>query len=103
MYPSLLDTSAVIESPCRATRDPIRVEVGPNGVASVEPESAVVSIVFPEGCSSVRTEFCNEVNFFRSEDVALAWLSAHPGAIVLPVGEAFELATLVNDATIPTH
>jgi len=62
-----------------------------------------VSIVFPEGCSSIRAEFCNEVNSFRSEDVARAWLAANPGAIVLAVRDAFELAKLVNEATIPTN
>ena len=100
MYPSLLDTSAVIESPCRATGDHIRVEADTHRVTSVQPEGAVVSIVIPTDCSAIRSSFCNEVHFFRSEEAASEWLATHPGALVLSVPDAFELGRLLNSLTL---
>lgn len=100
MYPSLLETSAVVESPCRGTGDPVRVEVGPEGVRSVDPTDAVVSIVVPEECRSVRATFCDQVHFFRSAEAANDWLRARPNAIVLSVREAFQLGRLLHEVSL---
>jgi Alkylmercury lyase/Helix-turn-helix domain of alkylmercury lyase len=45
LFPVLLRRSASIESPCRGTGEPVRVDVTPDGIEAVEPPSAVVSIV----------------------------------------------------------
>jgi len=100
MYPPLLGEAATVESPCRATGEPVRVEIGPEGIRTVEPEDAVVSIVVPEDCcATVRGSFCNEVHFFASRDAASGWLGDHPGALIVSVQEAFELGRLLNSAT----
>ena len=100
MYPLLLGGTANVESPCRATGEPVRVEVGPEGIRRVEPVTAVVSIVVPkDSTSNLRGSFCSEVHFFRSEEVAHEWLSSHPGALILSVRDAFELGRMLNDAT----
>ncbi|MFN2545186.1 MAG: organomercurial lyase MerB [Actinomycetota bacterium] len=99
MYPSILGTSARIESPCRATGDLVQVEIGPEGIERVDPATAVVSIVMPEDSCNLRGGFCNEVHFFRSQEAAGEWFRAHPGALILPVAEAFEVGQALNDAT----
>lgn len=101
MYPLLLREPAIVESPCRATGQTIRIELDLEGVRAIEPAGAVVSIVVPEDCLSIRASFCNEVHFFRSRKAATGWLSHHPGAFVLTVSEAFDVGKTLNDITLP--
>jgi alkylmercury lyase len=91
MYAPLLEQKAEIESPCASTGTLIQVVVSPSGVESVTPASAVVSMVVPDSRLHIRQSFCNYVHFFRSAEAANAWLSQHPGAVVLSVAEAYEL------------
>lgn len=63
----------------------------PDGISSVEPATAVVSIVTPEAPTSVRSSFCNQVHFFVGPQAANDWLREHPGAGVLPVADAHQL------------
>ena len=90
MFPAVVGRARV-ESPCHATGTPVRVEVSPSGVERIEPAEAVVSLVRPRAGESIRARFCDDVHFFRSADAAVPWLERHPGAIVLPVVEAFEV------------
>ncbi len=93
LFPLVLG-NARVESPCRATGTPIRIEVSPDGVESVEPPEAVVSFWWTQpggSAENVRTSFCHHVHFFRSADAAGEWLTEHPGAVALPVAAAFEL------------
>ena len=100
IYPAVLGR-AHVESPCRATGVPIRVEVTAAGVERVEPPEAVVSIVRPRTGEPIRASFCDYVHFFSSADAAASWLSRHTGAIVLPVVEAFELGSKLAAALYP--
>ncbi len=96
MFPELIGRTVHIESPCRGTGKPVRLTVEPGRVVSVEPSTSVVSIVTPDDMSSIRSAFCNEVHFFSSPNAAQNWLNQHPGASVLPVGDAFELGHLLG-------
>lgn len=87
----MLDRPAEVESPCHTTTTPVRLTVEPDKVVDVEPADAVVSIVTPGQCTSVRSDFCDQVHFFVSPEAAQPWLAEHPGATVLPVAEAFTL------------
>lgn len=91
LFPALLGRPATVESPCHATGTPVRVQVEPDTLAGVEPASAVVSLVTPQQCTSVRSAFCNKVHFFASPEAAQPWLVDHPDATVRPVAEAFTL------------
>lgn len=103
MYPPLLDEPATIESPCRATGDIVRVEVGPEGVRGIQPAEAVVSIVIPEECcGTIRTSFCNEVHFFRSREAASGWLEGHPDALIVSVQDGFEIGRRLNGLATAT-
>lgn len=98
-FPQRLGAAARVESPCRATAEPVRLEVDPEGVRSVEPPEAVLSVVVPDNRCDLRAGFCDEVHFFRSEEAASDWLEEHPGAFVLPVREGFDLGRLLNETS----
>lgn len=91
IFPAVLGRTAHITSPCHATGIPVRLTVAPGAVTGVDPPTALVSIVTPGACTSIRTAFCNEVHFFASPAAARPWLHRHPGATVLPVTQAFAL------------
>ncbi|EGX54845.1 alkylmercury lyase [Streptomyces zinciresistens K42] len=91
VFPAILGHTARVTSPCRATGEPVRLTVTPDGPTHVEPATAVVSLVTPDAPSSVRAAFCNQVHFFAGADAAEDWLAEHPDARVLPVAEAYEV------------
>jgi alkylmercury lyase len=102
IFPAIIDRPAHITSPCHTTGTPVQVEVTPQRVVSVEPASAVVSILTQAGGSPVRSAFCNHVHFFATPTAATPWLRTHPAAAVLAVHDAFTLGqqlthTLLSD------
>ena len=95
--PVLLGRSVQVESRCFATGEPVRVEVGPEGVRELEPEEAVVSMVLPEVClSDFREKLCDEQHFFSSATAADGWQAERPAAIVVPVRSGFALTRLLT-------
>jgi len=80
--------SARVASPCHATGQPIRVDVEPDRIRSVEPAGAVVSIVPRPQRASIRASFCNHVHFFANAAAAQPWLAEHPDASIVPVADA---------------
>jgi alkylmercury lyase len=95
MYPGLLAETVRVESPCRASGQPVRVVVTPGGVSAVDPADAVVSLVVPQPGQPPRRAFCGEVHFFASARAAQAWLVERPQAQVVPVAIAYELGKLL--------
>ncbi len=98
IFPALLDKRAHVQSPCPGTGEPVKVDVDPDQVTSVQPPTSVVSIVTPNEVSAIRSSFCNHVHFFASEEAASGWLEEHPEASILPVVEAFELGRRLTRA-----
>ena len=95
MYPALLSETVRVESPCRATGQPVTVTVTQSGVTAVDPHDAVVSIVMPEPGQPPRQAFCGEVHFFASAAAAKSWLAERPQAQVVPVATAYALGNLL--------
>lgn len=93
IFPTLLGASARIESAYDSASTPVRLRAGSAGVTGVEPATAVVSLINPEDISSVRSSFCNQVHFFASPEEAEPWLKNHPEGTVIPVEEAYRLAS----------
>lgn len=91
MFPALIGRPARVTSPCASTGAPIRLTVTPEGVSNLDPAGAVISLVLPDASADVRGSFCVKVNFFSSVAAARTWLSAHSGASVATVEEAFQL------------
>lgn len=85
IYPRLLGRPAHVTSPCQVTGAPIRLSIDGTGITSIDPATAIVSLVTPDDLTSVRAAFCNYVHFFASEQAARPWLADHPDASVLPV------------------
>lgn len=91
-FPAVLGIEAHVESPCFATGEPIRIHVSPEGVRSVEPAEAVVSIVTPAAnLSDFRRALCRDQHFLSSRPAASQWQAAHPEGIVVSVADAFTL------------
>ncbi|NMR32172.1 organomercurial lyase MerB [Crystallibacter degradans] len=93
IFPALLGTSARIESAYDSASTPVRIHAGSSGVTNIEPATAVVSLINPEDISSVRSSFCNQVHFFASPEEAGPWLKDHPEGTVIPVEEAYRIAS----------
>lgn len=78
-FPAILGQPARVTSACRATGEPIRLIVTPDGIDSVEPAGAVVSVVTPDAPASVRAAFCNQIHFFASAGGRRAVARRAPG------------------------
>jgi alkylmercury lyase len=102
LFPVLLGCPVSIESPCRGTGEPVRIEVTPAGIETVEPPSAVVSIVAARDLANIRSVGCNNTHFFRSPEAASRWLEKHPEASILPVEDAFRLGRLIAEGLLDT-
>lgn len=98
IFPTLLGQPADIESESPVSGHPIRVSVSDDGVTSVQPETAVVSLVNPDDLTSIRSSFCNQVHYFTCTDDAAPWLGEHPEGQIVSVAEAHQLG-----AALTTH
>lgn len=103
VFPAILGKPATVSSPCHATGELVWVQVAPDGVTGVDPATAVVSLVAPDDCCSVRASFCNQVHFFSSHEAALPWLAEHRGASVVPVAAAHRLGRPIIDTLLGTQ
>ena len=100
LFPVLLRRAASIESPCRGTGEPVRAEVTHAGIVTVEPPSAVVSIVAARDLTSVRSVGCNNTHFISSPEAASRWLEKLPEVTILSVEEAFRLGRLIAEGLL---
>jgi alkylmercury lyase len=91
--PALLEHPAEVRSTCPATKVPIQVQVGADGITFAEP--AELSVSFPPladvSTAAIVESFCCHVHFIAGRDTAQRWLSEHPGARVLALDDAYEL------------
>lgn len=109
IFPALIGKAATIESTSPSSGAPIQVTTAPNGaITSVQPSTAVVSLVSPGGSGPIRSSFCNQVHYFASAEDARPWLETHPGGEVLDIEAAHRAgaaiaASMLRDAsaTIP--
>ncbi len=92
LFPRLLHRAAEFESECPATGGRISGRMAPDGSGELEPQEAVLSLVVPRASEPVRSSFCNFVHFFRSAQVAEAWVTTNPAGHLLDARQAFELA-----------
>lgn len=91
IFPAVLGRTAHVTSPCHATGQPVHLTIGTDAIISVEPATAVISIVTPEAPASIRAAFCNHVHFFATRDAAQPWLAENPSATIVPVSDAYQL------------
>ncbi len=104
IFPTVLDRPAQVLSPTPVSGEPVALSVDPAaGVTALEPATAVVSVLLPDGGSSVRAAFCNRVHFFATPAAAGGWLTKHPGGAVLTVAHAFDLGRRLAHDLIGGH
>ena len=92
--PGVVGKTAQISSRDPVTGEPISMTITPNGVAEVQPEGTVVSVVGGDtdmkgGPESLR---CSQMLFFGSRETAEQWLQGRAGVAILTVQEVFEIA-----------
>jgi alkylmercury lyase len=96
VFPIFLKTSAIIESPDPISGEKVRLMGTPEGARGVEPSTAVVSWVpGTESLENIRSWFCNFTNFFTSVETASQYVSQHPGLVIVPVDQVFQLGKLL--------
>jgi alkylmercury lyase len=96
--PMILGNTAYIESEDAQTGAPIRLTVAPDRVTAVSPRGTVVSMLEPreDMLADVVTRLCHYIHFFASEVSGRAWITKHPGTVLLSLEDAFELGRRTN-------
>lgn len=91
LFTVIIGSESVAESTCPATGARIRLELAPEGAASVTPAETVVSQRYnDELVANLRSDVCDHGHFFASAAAAADWLAAFPDGRVLSVADAFE-------------
>lgn len=91
MFPTVIDERAQVQSRCPHTNKPVTLTVTPQGVLSLQPEDAVLSLVSVAAEGDIRSAFCCDVFFFASRQAGEAWCRDKPHAHIVSVQEGFEL------------
>lgn len=96
--PMILGKTASVESEDAHTGAPIRLTVTPDRVEAVAPPGTVVSMLEPreDMLADVVTRLCHYIHFFASEASGRAWITKHPGTVLLSLEDAFELGRRTN-------
>lgn len=100
-FPAVLGRAARVISSCPVTGQEIRLTVTPEAISDLSEAGAVVSVRLPgedTNLCHVQQDICNDGFFFVSREVASAWPSLHPQAVLLSVQEAAELGRAVARA-----
>jgi alkylmercury lyase len=91
LFTHILGEPAIAESNCPTSSIPIRIELTPSSVVSLDPTAAVVSQLFDRSLlADIRHNVCDHGHFFASAEAASEWVSEHPDGRVLAVADAFE-------------
>jgi alkylmercury lyase len=91
--PRLVGKVVRVDATDPVTGVPVSMTVDSDGVRDLEPPTAVVSMVIPDGPFGydVIESFCHRVFFFASPDTGREWTSRHEGTRLISIPEAFEL------------
>lgn len=93
LFPMIIGKPGRLTSPCFVTNEPIAIDLTPETLESITPNSAVISIVSPhvDDFTKVRGLICDHQHFFKNAAVTEGWHKEHPGAVIMPVAEAYKL------------
>jgi alkylmercury lyase len=100
--PEILGRSARVTSPDPESKELVRLTVAPDGIASVEPQAAVISFILPDAlafgssATNVMAKFCHFIFFFASRASGERWVARHPGTFLYPLDAAVALAQRLN-------
>lgn len=96
--PELLGKTVQVESTDPESGQTVKLTVTPDGVKSASPQEVVMSILEPteEMTEDIVGNFCHYVFFFPSREIGEKWTANNPGAVLLSLDDAFELAKRRN-------
>lgn len=96
--PALLGQTGTIESTSPLSREPVRLTVGPDGVRSVNPPEAVVSIPIVDpgdttlgSVEAIWRAFCRHIHFFATREEAARWAAGRGDIAILTPDEGYRL------------
>ncbi len=101
--PVILGVEAEVDSPAPGGTARVRLDVAPDGVRRVRPETAVMSFLLPSAqifqgdALKAIASFCHYIFFFPDRQSADRWTTDHPETLVISVSDAFELGRLMVD------
>jgi alkylmercury lyase len=97
-FPLLHKKAAVIESPDPISGEKIKLTGTPEGVQDVSPTTTVVSWVpGTDSPDNIRSKFCNFTHFFTSPATASEYIAKHPGLVIVPIEQVFQIGQLMWD------
>ena len=101
--PPILGKTVRVESSDPVTGESVSLVVNGGGVRDVQPASAVVSMVVPDGPFGydVIESFCHRVLFFASKASGEKWTAGHEGTTLMSVEDAFELGRSLTRRIAP--
>ena len=92
--PALLGQTARVESISPASREPVHLTIGPEGVQAVSPPGAVVSIALVDpdqtdfgSVEAIWMTFCRHIHFFASREEAARWAVGRSDLAILTPDE----------------
>lgn len=98
ILPSLIQQRATILSPAQDTGEEVTIELTPEKVTRVQPQSAVVSWWVPGmDANDLRATACVNQNLFSSEGGAVAWAAEHEGADIMSVPDTVRALDMVKE------
>ncbi len=92
--PSVLGSTAEMQTQCPITGESIRVTISPTGIESLEPAGAVMSLLNPEPGkieANVVKHFCHYVYFFKDRSSGEEWTAKNPGTFLVNLADGFRL------------
>jgi alkylmercury lyase len=96
--PATLEREVRVESRSPLRGERIRMTVSPEGYRDVDPPETVMSMLSPEEVAArtgrgedVIRSLCHFLFFFPTDEEAEEWTAEHPGTIMFPIEEGFEL------------
>ena len=106
--PALLKQTATVESPSPVSKETIHLTISPEGVETVSPADAVVSIVVVNpaaehlaSVAAIWNTFCQQIHFFASREEAEPWAAGRDDIAILTVREGFALGRQVWSRVLP--
>jgi len=94
--PAMLGATATVESESPASKETVRVTIGPDAVLSAEPADAVISIVVPKetdmtSVAQISMTFCSHIFFFASRSEAEQWSEGRDDIEILSLDEGYHM------------
>ena len=96
-FPSVLNHTAVIESPDPISGEIVKLTVTPDGIEGLNPSSAVVSWSLESDLDNIRGSFCDLTHYFASRETATQYVKNHPGLVIVSVDSVFEAASTLRE------